>query len=78
MIENVTPWFPPHIKPVHAGWYPRTNEPRNEKGLKWMNWWDGEKWYYNESQKAGDPATKPGHICTYNVCWYWRGLAEKP
>jgi hypothetical protein len=35
-----TAWFPPHIKPVHEGWY-------ECKCCNSSFWWNGEVWLYD-------------------------------
>lgn len=64
---KLTPWFPPHIKPVRQGFYNTgldNYEPIDrtwESNFNW--WWDGEKWL----------GTKTGYTPTSQKRW-WRGI----
>ena len=73
---KMTPWFPPHIKPVYAGEYNASLfcDPVSRR------YWNGEYWsaVYNNS----DPADFKRWA---RNCWVpdsefieWRGLAKNP
>ena len=67
---ELTDWFPPHIKPVHVGWYHTgcgdykpDEDTDTESDYNW--YWDGNKW----------TASPDGFICSIQNR-YWRGLAQ--
>lgn len=37
-MDSRTPWFLPHVKPVHVGLY--------DVALPNFGYWDGERWHY--------------------------------
>lgn len=68
--QELTDWYPPHIKPVRVGWYHTgfsfnnpTNNARNESDGNW--WWDGSIWLIDED----------GEICYAQDRW-WRGIKK--
>ena len=73
---KLTPWYPPEVKPVREGWYARKLRTDNDR-YQYMNYWDGNYWYYNVDGRAKAAANFVGHECHTNH-WYWRGLAEEP
>lgn len=62
---KLTPWFPPHIKPVRVGWYIATVNKDNTIS----RWWDGSNWNYGAT-------TDTAHCIMQER--NWRGLAERP
>lgn len=77
-----TEWFPPHIKPVWIGWYPRRLSIRTDTmadSHQYMNYWDGLCWHYNghpDWLDSGVAAETPGPVCLGDN-WAWRGLCKK-
>jgi len=74
--EQLTGWYPPHIKPVRVGVYetrlPGWNEVWGGSSFKCFKHWDGEFWGYasetiDEAQIYADQQS----ISQHN---YWRGL----
>ncbi len=41
MKQNLTPWFPGHIKPVRVGLYQQLSKANQTIGYQY---WDGEQW----------------------------------
>jgi len=69
MADNLTPWYPPHIKPVRIGAY----ETDAMSGGVYQ-YWDGFRWssYCNSPQSAFRfRASKSGY---QSPCW--RGLTS--
>lgn len=66
--EKVTPWYPPHIKPVRNGLYQATMYTNNPASDAPYMQWNGERWMnpYN----GGKPCEEQSRA--------WRGLAKKP
>ncbi|VWC95648.1 hypothetical protein BLA39750_02203 [Burkholderia lata] len=58
---QLTDWFPPDVRPVHAGWYDRDYDPPKR------DYWDGEAWRYGFG--AGFSALPALDLLN------WRGLA---
>ena len=66
--RTLTPWYPPHIKPVRKGHYQATiYATRPQDNAPYMRW-NGEQWMnpYNN----GTPCNTQERA--------WRGLARKP
>ena len=68
---ELTPWFPPEVKPAHVGWYHTgitCKCPINNISLESDSnfWWDGNFWTAFE-----------GCSPIYSQNKYWRGLAVK-
>jgi len=68
---NMTPWFPPSIKPVHVGEYEIVNE-----GIR--AWWNGtewSQWYFPDPTSASrefhQKRTSPIQEIT------WRGISNE-
>jgi len=66
--QELTDWYPPHIKPVRVGWYHTGNgehdpcfDDSNESNYNW--WWDGKNWVYDVDRE-----------CCYAQNRWWRGL----
>lgn len=62
--ENLTPWFPAEVKPVHVGWYQASIAAR-EDGPKIF--WTGSFWDWRDER---------GKCIAQDR--YWRGLRSKP
>lgn len=70
-MSKLTPWFPPHIKPVRMGVY----EVKEPVAAPWYRWWNGKRWLLGGSQiAAAGRNNKP----TPWGATAWRGLAEAP
>jgi hypothetical protein len=66
--QELTPWFPADIKPVHVGWYNVGVHCLgffHESGSNW--WWDGESWL--AYPHAGKPSIRQDRK--------WRGLVSR-
>jgi hypothetical protein len=69
----MTPWFPPHIKPVHKGVYQIKYTGRDLHESYMLATWDGKKWsrgsytLWDEHHRNFDASQKK----------YWRGFKEK-
>jgi hypothetical protein len=74
--EDLTPWFPPEVKPVHVGEY-ETDE-FFAVGFA-RRWWNGSEWsvFYRDSDTAAEK-----HVWRKSVTGVsdirWRGLSKKP
>lgn len=71
MTNTLTPWYPPHIKPVRVGVY-ETRVIFMSEGENYQ-YWDGTQWGYC--------AHRPEYCTNFpselqNRCW--RGLAHPP
>lgn len=73
---KTTDWFPPHINPVHVGWYKRRFISCDPK--TYFNYWDGQYWYYSLHLDPDDRVTKNHGRRADNFVMEWCGLAEKP
>ena len=73
---KLTPWYPPEVKPVREGWYARKLCDDNDR-YQYMNYWNGNYWYYNVDGAPKAEAHFIGHECL-SYHWQWRGLAENP
>lgn len=66
--RKLTPWYPPHVKPVRVGLYQATVFERAPTHDAPYMYWDGKQWMnpYNDGMRcmAQDRA--------------WRGLARRP
>ena len=75
-MNKMTPWFPPHIKPVHKGLYEIKFTDMNLKGVDDPMYatWNGLRWSSASYQKSGGY-----HKMFYGVTQdkYWRGFKEK-
>ena len=71
----MTPWFPPHIKPVHEGVYETKDLHKLPRTLPTYARWDGLEWS-NESYWTHHPEL---HYTSYGASQnkYWRGFKEK-
>jgi hypothetical protein len=58
---KLTPWYPPHIKPVRIGWYEAAPSPRSNSFL-W--YWNGRYWGHSD-----------GYRCSFQER-AWRGVAK--
>ena len=75
MNENLTPWFPAKVKPVHEGVY----EVDDKDGMTgtWYAFWDGKKFGYRTQNTDISFSTRYCETnCAKRVSW--RGLAVKP
>ena len=43
-MNKMTPWFPPHIKPVHKGVYEVKFTPKGLHESYWYAAWNGKRW----------------------------------
>lgn len=70
--DQLTPWFPAEVKPVHVGLYQTTF------GVIKIGWsyWDGKKWGLEFPQKRMAKFHSPG--TDGNQYKKWRGLRSKP
>ena len=73
MDEELTPWFPPTIKPVREGVYETS---ATESGPS-FNYWDGHQWLWT---CASIKATQARYLDVRSGVQdhVWRGLARKP
>jgi len=72
-MKEMTPWFPPHIKPMHKGVYEiKYTGKGSHESYMWATW-NGNKWssgsynLWDEYHKQFDA----------NQNKYWRGFKEK-
>jgi hypothetical protein len=67
--QELTDWYPPHIKPVRVGWYHtglRNENPKNGGSELNQNlWWNGMEWSTYEN----------GLRLLYQNRW-WRGIKK--
>lgn len=71
MADKLTPWFPPHIKPVRVGLYRAQDTTMRCNCCHIYLHWDGEEWH-------SDMLT-PGRFRTYFFKGHlrrWRGLSQ--
>lgn len=59
-MPKLTPWYPPEIKPVRAGWYHTSSSPMQ---YYLIEYWDGTRWRYHPKET---PYAENARIC-------WRG-----
>lgn len=77
MSKDLTPWFPPEIKPVHKGVYEM--EPGQDEilggSLGPFQKWNGTEWLeYTSSVDRADDSTE----ASLHQNRKWRGLVENP
>lgn len=70
---ELTPWFPPHIKPVHVGVWDVADG--SHFRAPWFKKWDGRYWY-----TGGRTVSEANRVTEYSILeeFSWRGLARKP
>lgn len=71
MSKKMTPWFPPHIKPVHVGVYPVKF---GDDGDICYAAWNGNKWSWFELSPRGQ---RFRNFQFTNQNKYWRGFIEE-
>lgn len=74
MSEELTPMFPPSVKPIRVGVYFATNT----EGESWYRCWNGEAWLTGGPDVASAAQEAVHNVPTATQSIYWRGLAEKP
>lgn len=72
MSKKLTPWFPPHVKPVHKGVY-ETTSPSETRVFQY---WGGE--FFGLTATSVDDAMRFPHEKSRWQDDAWRGLAKKP
>lgn len=70
--DDLTPWFPPDVKPVHEGVY----QTRNLKGLLTFQYWNGKFWGLYRSRV--DWASMSRNHTSIRQQNPWRGLSKQP
>lgn len=73
MSEQLTDWFPAHVKPARPGVY-ETDEVNT--GERCYQFWNGEFWGYASSTPA--EAAEASHLKSMFQDDKWRGLSVKP
>jgi len=74
MMEQLTDWFAPEIKPVHVGVYPTSFENAVNVHRHGYSHWNGRSW--GNQYETPDRALRRGELGAQNK--RWRGLATKP
>ena len=68
---NLTPWYPPHLKPVRVGVYQAI--PKHVPDCRVYSYWNGFKWFW-------DSWTVDGARLNRNVSMHqdkrWRGMVK--
>lgn len=74
--DQLTPWFPAEVKPVHVGPYPTKTPGTSTDGF---SWWDGNEWglQYEFLSNCVKYKTHMGFLRS-NQVKIWRGLRSKP
>lgn len=70
---KLSPVFPPEVKPYHVGVYIASV---NKKGVIFYRRWDGEDWYYGDTDK--EAAARSERKWPKAAPLWWRGLEEDP
>ena len=71
--DDLTPWFPPDMKPVHEGMYQTNISPKFEPTFQY---WNGKCWgYYSNSYSR---AYEMRDYRSSNQRSQWRGLNKQP
>lgn len=74
---KLTPWFPPSVRPVHAGIYEtRWANPKRRTSYPLYQHWDGLVWSGWSSNV--DMAERNAGLVSVRQEPQWRGLAEQP
>ena len=73
--DKLTPWYPPHIKPVRKGVY-ETHVPAWGYNVGLFSYWDGSRWGFLED--SPEDAYKHRKPTWGNQFKSWRGLARPP
>lgn len=76
-MAKLTPWFPPHIKPVRVGWYNASAYRKTHI----IRYWNGQRWSeFATLTGLGDTEqltrAKRVNACRGDI--EWRGLASPP
>jgi hypothetical protein len=72
-MNEMTPWFPPHIKPVHKGVYEvKYTERGSHESYMWATW-NGKKWSRGSHELADVFHTQ----FDANQDKYWRGFTKE-
>jgi len=73
-MSKMTPWFPPHIKPVHKGVYEVKYTPESEHESYVYAAWNGKQW----SRPAHYEEMKSFHS-NFDALQnkYWRGFTKE-
>ena len=74
--QKLTPWFPPSVKPVWHGLYETEDSDLN--GMRHYNLWDGERWYYGNSDLDASGWDMEEWPKNAKSLARWRGLAKEP
>jgi len=82
MSQTLTPWFPPEVKPVRAGWYVSAWCPdrwRSPVECHWRRFWNGYRW--SLSVKVGvhsnaECAHAMRQTSALDDYVYWAGLTK--
>lgn len=72
MSKKLTPWFPPHVNPIHEGVYISTLA----KSEKFYRRWTKNGW--TVGGRTVEVAEKATRLSVMHGLLHWRGLAEKP
>ena len=74
-MSKMTPWFPPHIKPVHEGVYEVFNGYRLSHTLPIYARWDELEWSNSSYLTHHDELHYTSYGASQNK--HWRGFKEK-
>lgn len=73
--EELTPWFPPQISPVHSGYYDtRRYDVPNKRHIEIRLYWNAKRRAFYASPNSNE---FHGHY-SFEQWREWRGLAREP
>jgi hypothetical protein len=73
--KDLTPWFPPEVKPVRRGVYIAMVNPLNPADSPYYRRWNGREWLIGGVSPT-QAAERPPHPIEAAISW--RGLAHPP
>lgn len=73
MSKQLTPWFPPKVKPVRKGVYIAS-----VARSTFYRYWNGHRWYFGADTVSGAAKERRAWPARYQGAIAWRGLASDP
>ena len=78
MQDTLTPWYPPHIKPVRVGWYEVGHDPATQPHFNSRHRLTGSRRYFDGTVWRAGWLNEQVSIMGKHPSHRWRGLAHPP